>query len=464
MSSTELHPGTASFSVNPATGERFARHDPLSDADLERVLARTAQAAGRWKDSSHVERQSLLRRFGAALRTARDGLAEEATREMGKPIAQARAEVEKCAALCDWYADHLPRLLADEPLDAGERTAWLAYRPLGVIFAVMPWNFPHWQILRAAMPIIAGGNGFLVKPAINTIGSARMLERLWQETDGPPDVFAVAHVTNEQASTIIADRRIAGVTVTGSVAAGSAIAAQAGRAVKKTVLELGGADPFIVLADADLDEVVPAAVTARFQNSGQICIAAKRLILEAPIAAAFTRRFKDAVAALKIGDPMEEETFIGPMAREDLLRSLDDQVRRSIAAGARLLTGGKRLDGPGAFYAPTILADVRPGMAAFDEELFGPVASLVVAADRDDAVTLANRSEYGLNASIWTSDPEAGRRLAARIEAGGVFINAIPASDPRLPIGGIKRSGYGRELGAHGIRAFMNAQTVCDAG
>ena len=447
-------------STNPVTGTVFANHPFVTDTELSGLLGRAQAGFERWRDTPATDRATLLRRMALVLRGRRDEMARMATLEMGKPILQARAEIEKCAALCDWYGEHGPRLLEDESTSVDGDRATVSFLPLGTVYAVMPWNFPYWQAMRGAVPIMMGGNGFLLKPAGNVIGSALLLEQAWQQAGLGDGVFTVANLARSQSPSVITDDRIAAVTLTGGVAAGSLVASQAAAALKKSVLELGGSDPFIVLADADLDVAIGAAVTARYQNCGQVCIAAKRFIIEAPVADSFTERFVAAVQALRVGDPLEESTEIGPMARADLRDELHRQVEASVSAGARLLAGGHAIDGPGCFYAPTVLDRVLPGMQAFDTETFGPVAAITVADDGEHAVQLANQSEFGLSGSLWTGDRSRGRRLARRLNTGGVFINGYAISDPRVPIGGIKKSGYGRELSHFGLREFLNAQTV----
>lgn len=449
----------AAVSLNPATAEVIAEFPFQSEAALGDALAHAQSGFKAWSRSSVETRTALLSRVAAILRKRIGPLARTASLEMGKPIAQARAEVEKCAVLCDWYAANGAPILKDEPTLVGEQ-AYVSYLPLGPILAVMPWNFPYWQIMRGAVPILFGGNTYVLKHAPNVMGCAYAMLEAWQEAGLPAGAFEVINVPPELVSVAIKDRRIAAVAVTGSARAGSAIAAQAGAALKKTVLELGGSDPFIVLADADLDAAVAAAVVGRFQNSGQICIAAKRIILEAPIAEAFTSKFVDAVAALKVGDPLDEATYVGPMARFDLRDELDAQVQSTVKQGARVLLGGSKLKGEGNYYAPTVLGGVEPGMTAFVQETFGPVAALIVARDAEHAIAMANDSEFGLSGAIWSTDKTAAKLLARRIESGGVFINGFSASDPRVPIGGVKNSGYGRELGRFGVHEFMNAQTV----
>ena len=336
----------------------------------------------------------------------------------------------------------------------------MSYLPLGSILGIMPWNFPLWQAIRACVPIMLSGNGFILKPAPNTMRCAFMLRDAWDSVGLPSGLFSILNTDDDGVSAVLEDRRVAAVTLTGSLRAGTAVASQAGRLVKKSLLELGGADPFIVLADADIDKAVAAGIRARYGNNGQICLNAKRFIIEQPVVEAFTARFVAAAASLKVGDPLDEATTQGPIARSDLRDGVHDQVVRSVAAGARILLGGKIVDGPGYFYEPTVLAGVEPGMAAFDEEVFGPVAALVTARDVEHAIELANCSDYGLSGNLWSSDLPRARAIARRLETGGVFINGFTASDPRIPIGGVKKSGYGRELSHFGVREFTNAQAV----
>lgn len=447
-------------SQSPHSGETFAQY-PFENAEqLQGALARTAAGFKEWRAEPVDARARVLLQLAAVLRRNSEPMALMAANEMGKPIAQGRAEIEKCAALCEWYAENGPALLAPEPSMVPDDKAHIAYLPLGPVLAVMPWNFPIWQVLRGAVPIILAGNSYVLKHAPNVMGCAYLMRDAWREAGLPEGVFEVINVTPDGVSAAIADPRIAAVAVTGSVRAGSAIAAQAGAALKKCVLELGGSDPFIVLADADLEEAVKAATVGRFQNSGQICVAAKRIIVEASVMERFTERFVAAVQNLKVGDPLAPDTYIGPMARYDLRDELDGQVRATLDEGARLLLGGEKISGVGNYYAPTVLADVTPSMTAFREELFGPVASLIVARDAEHAVELANDSEFGLAGSVWTADVALARKIAGRLETGGVFINGYVASDPRVAIGGVKKSGFGRELSHFGLREFCNAQTV----
>lgn len=448
------------ISRNPTSGEIIATYPLQSAAELETALQQSASAFAQWRNTEMAQRVKVLRQLGEQLRQRQEQLATLATLEMGKPIAQARAEVLKCASLCDWYAEHGPAMLADQPTLVENQQAWQSFHPLGVILAVMPWNFPYWQVLRGAVSMLLAGNTYLLKHAPSVMGCALLMQELFAATDLPRGAFNVINVDNDGVSAAIKDPRVAAIAVTGSVRAGGAIAAQAGAVLKKTVLELGGADPFIVLADADLDAAVASAVTGRYQNSGQVCMAAKRFIIEESIAEAFEARFSAAVQALKVGDPLQEETYIGPMARYDLRDELDHQVQETLQQGARLVLGGHKIEGVGNYYAPTILADVTPAMTAFRQEIFGPVAAITVARDAQHALQLANDSEFGLSATVWSGNEALAQELAEQLETGAVFINGNGASDPRVAIGGVKKSGYGRELSSFGVHEFCNIQTV----
>lgn len=448
-------------SRNPATGELIATYPFQTQTDVEQLLDVNAAAFRLWRATPMRERVAAYRRLADTLRERSESFAALITAEMGKTLAAARGEVEKCAATIEWIADNGPAILADEPVNVGsDDEVHVSFLPIGTVLAVMPWNFPLWQVIRASGPIMLSGNGFMLKHAPNVMGSAYALQEAYEAAGFPKGLFTNLIADNDTVARTIEDPRIAAVTLTGSMRAGSAVAATAGKALKKSLLELGGSDAFIVLADANIDLAVKAAVEARFQNAGQVCLAAKRFILEAPIADEFTGKFVAAVEQLKVGDPLDSAINVGPMARADLRDELDGQVQRTIAAGATLLLGGKKIDGPGNFYAPTVLADVRPGMAAFDEETFGPVAAITIAANAEDAIVLANTSDYGLGGSLWTQDIPRAQRIARRLETGGVFINGFPATNARIPVGGVKKSGYGRELSHFGLREFTNAQAV----
>ncbi len=379
---------------------------------------------------------------------------------MGKPIAQSIAEIEKCAWCCEFYAESAERFLSDESVATNATRSFVAFRPLGVILAVMPWNFPFWQVFRAAAPALMAGNVMVLKHASNVSRCALQIEEMFEESGAPQGLFTTLLLHSDRVAELLADTRIAAATLTGSEGAGVSIASTAGRHLKKTVLELGGSDPFIVLADADLPAAVDAAIRSRFQNAGQSCIAAKRFIVEDGVYDDFVQQFAEAARAQKIGDPMDRATQLGPLAREDLRDALDRQVRASVERGARIVTGGKSVGRPGFFYEPTVLADVADDMPAFTEETFGPAAAVTRAKDAQTAVALANDTTFGLGGTIWSRDTERAIKLAAQIESGSVFINGVMASDPRLPFGGVKRSGYGRELSHHGIHEFVNIQTV----
>ena len=447
-------------SINPATEEVLKTYNEMSDAEVDRALAQAQAAYEAWRTTSFAERAAKLRNVSAYLRAHRDEIARLATLEMGKPIVQAEAEVEKSAWGCDYYAENAEKILADEHIRTTGTDSYVAYTPLGVILAVMPWNFPFWQVFRPIAPAVMAGNAMVLKHASNVPQCALAIERVMREAGFPEGLFRTLLVSGRRVERIIADPRIRLVTLTGSDDAGSQVAAAAGRVLKKTVLELGGSDPYIVLADADLDAAAKTAAIARNQNSGQSCIAAKRFLVVESVADEFQRRFVDAVAALKVGDPLDRTTNVGPLARDDLRDALDRQVRASLAQGAKAAIGGERLPGRGYYYAPTVLTGVTPSMVAFREETFGPVAAVIRVRDAEEAISCANDSPYGLGASLLTSDLEAGQRLARRVESGSVFINGMVASDPRLPFGGVKRSGYGRELSAFGIRELVNIQTI----
>ncbi|WP_303745370.1 succinate-semialdehyde dehydrogenase [Enterobacter hormaechei] len=449
---------THAYSVNPATGETLAAYPWATSGDVERAIAQADTGFRQWRRESVAHRAQKLRDLGAALRSRAEEMAQTISREMGKPIVQARAEVAKSASLCDWYAEYGPAMLRPESTQVDN--AVIEYRPLGPILAVMPWNFPLWQVLRGAVPILLAGNSYLLKHAPNVLGSAELIGKVFADAGFPEGIFGWVNATNDGVSQAINDRRIAAVTVTGSVRAGAAIGAQAGAALKKSVLELGGSDPFIVLNDADLDLAVNAAVAGRYQNTGQVCAAAKRFIVEVGVSDTFTQRFVDAVKALKMGAPDEEDNYIGPMARFDLRDELHQQVQATLAEGATLLLGGEKLAGTGNFYAPTVLGDVTPQMTAFRQELFGPVAAITVANDASHALQLANDSDFGLSATVFTANDALAETFSRELECGGVFINGYSASDARVAFGGVKKSGFGRELSHFGLHEFCNVQTV----
>ena len=447
-------------SVNPATGEVVDTFAPTSPAEVERALSGAHAAFLEWRGVPVAERAASMRSAARGLRARKDEFARTMTVEMGKPIVQGEAEVEKCAWTCDYYAEHAAAMLASDPRETDALRSYIRYDPLGVVLAIMPWNFPFWQVFRFAAPALMAGNGAILKHASNVSRCALQIEEVFRQAGFPRHLFRTVLLESAAVSPLIADRRISAVTLTGSDGVGSKVAEQAGRELKKTVLELGGSDPFIVLADADLAVTARGAADARLVNGGQSCIAAKRFIVVEAVADRFLDLFKKELAARRMGDPLLRETQVGPQAKHDLRDALHRQVVESKKRGARVLLGGEIPAGPGAFYPPTLLSAVDKGMPAFDEETFGPVAAVIRAKDGMDAVHLANESSFGLGASIWSRDLAAAERLAAQVEAGAVFVNGMVKSDARLPFGGVKRSGYGRELSEFGIREFVNIKSV----
>lgn len=445
---------------NPATGAVLAEHPVLTPDALETRLQRAAAASAPWRHRSIAERASHLQSLADALEHHLEALAALMTAEMGKTLGEARGEVRKCAWVCRFYAEEAEGFLAPQAAIAKAPDNAVVYEPLGPILSVMPWNFPLWQVLRFAAPALMAGNPVLVKHAANTAGTSARLEQLALDAGLPVGLLQDLPIEEERVAQVLADPRVKAVTVTGSERAGRAVAALAGRHLKPSVLELGGSDPFVVLADADLEAALDAGVASRCLNAGQSCIAAKRFIVEAPLYDAFVSGLVARMSALVVGDPTDPKTDLGPLARPDLVETLHRQVHDSVAAGAQLRLGGAALPGPGSFYPPTVLTEVPPGCPAADEELFGPVASVFRARDAGDAIEIANRTRYGLSASLWTHDRARGKRLARQIRSGGVFVNQMSYSDPRLPFGGIGLSGYGRELGREGILAFANAKTI----
>jgi acyl-CoA reductase-like NAD-dependent aldehyde dehydrogenase len=449
--------------INPADGQLLAIYQPMTPADVDQSVARAAAAASAWGATPLDSRLEALTRLAGHLRSESSRLANLITAEMGKPIAEAEAEIEKSATTADYYAANATAILADEHVEVGTAKAWISYEPIGLVLAVMPWNFPVWQVLRFAVPTLAAGNGILLKHSPNVTGSALELQHLFTAAGFPEHLLTTLVIDEPDVPAtierLIEDDRIAAVTLTGSNRAGAAVGAAAGRASKRSVLELGGSDAFVVLADADVEAAAQAAVRARFTNSGQSCVCAKRFIVEAPIADEFLDHYVRGVKALALGNPADRSVTLGPMARDDLRAALQRQVDESVAAGAVLAAGGRSVEGPGYFFEPTVLTGTAPGMPAFDEETFGPLAAVAIAADVEEAITLAGATQYGLGLSIWTGSSDRGVEVARRITSGAAFINAVVASDPRLPFGGTKHSGYGRELAAAGIREFTNTRT-----
>jgi len=446
--------------INPATGQLVTEIPAWDDRQLEQALSETAAITPQWAATPIAERSALMRQAGQVLRDNADRYARVITQEMGKLLRDARAEVEKCATVCDYYAEHGADQLKDEMLASDAGKSYVAYLPLGTVLAVMPWNFPFWQVFRFAAPALVAGNTGLLKHASNVPQCALAIEEVFHTAGFPAGVFRSLMIRAAQVAGVIADRRVHAVTLTGSEPAGRQVASTAGDNLKKSVLELGGSDAFIVLEDADLDLAVKNAVISRYLNTGQSCIAAKRFIVVDAIAEDFIARFKAGAEALRPGDPEDPATTLAPMARSDLRDELHRQVMDTLAAGAVAVTGCAPIDGPGAFYQASILDRVEPGMRAYHEELFGPVAIVIRARDEQDALRIANESDYGLGGSVWTRDSERGERLARQVQSGCTFVNGFVKSDARLPFGGIKRSGYGRELSRHGIHEFVNAKTI----
>ena len=447
-------------SSNPADEKLLGMYEFHTKERVNELLNKAVSTQSHWSRQSVELRCSLLPRVATVLRKNKAEYARIITQEMGKPIAEAEGEIEKCAWTCEFYAQAAPKFLADQPVDSNASESSVVFDPLGVLLAIMPWNYPFWQFIRFSAPALAAGNVALLRHASNVPQCALALEAAFREAGAPEGLVTTLMVEHKVVSELIDDPRIAALTLTGSTDVGKQIAAQAGRAMKKQVLELGGSDPFIVLADADIELAAKTAVKARFSNTGQSCISSKRFIVEASVADRFVELLCEGVTALKIGNPLDRDTTIGPMARGNLRDDLHAQVERSIAAGAKLLMGGHPVEGPGYFYAPTVLDHVTPQMAAGCEETFGPVAAIIRVADVDEALHVANNTEFGLGAALWTGDLNRARDLVRRIEAGAVFVNGLVASDARLPFGGIKQSGYGRELGEFGIREFTNVKTV----
>ena len=447
-------------SINPATGEVLETFPTSSPQDIERSVAAAHAAFLEWRDVGFATRAESMRKAAALLRGRKDEYARTMALEMGKPVTQGEAEVDKCAWTCEFYAEHAETMLAPQPRATDASKSYVRFDPLGPVLAIMPWNFPFWQVFRFAAPALMAGNAAILKHASNVPRCALQIEEVFRTVGVPRGLFATVLVGSKAVGPLIADPRVVAVTLTGSDHAGTQVATQAGRELKKTVLELGGSDPFIVLADADVATAARTAADARLGNSGQSCIAAKRFIVVESVADRFVAAFADELRARRMGDPLDRVTQVGPQARVDLRDALHRQVEESIRRGARRVLGGEIPPGPGAFYPPTLLTAVDRGMPAFDEETFGPVAAVIRAKDDADAVRQANDSVFGLGASLWTQDRAKAERLAARIEAGAIFVNGLVKSDPRLPFGGIKRSGYGRELSEYGIREFVNIKSV----
>lgn len=447
--------------INPATGEAGQTYPDMQADEVDAIIERCHSAWNRWRSTSFAERATKMRRVGALLREQAEKFARLMAEEMGKPLAQGRAEIEKCAWVCDYYADNAQAFLAPQPIATDASKSYVAFQPLGVVLAVMPWNFPFWQVFRFAAPALMAGNGGLLKHASNVPGCACAIEALFEQAGFPPEIFRSLLIPSKMVKAVIEHPRVVAVTLTGSTPAGQAVAAQAGAALKKSVLELGGSDPYLVLEDADLELAAATCANSRLINGGQSCIAAKRFIVVEAVRQRFESLFVGQMRGQKMGDPLEEGVQVGPQARTELRDELHEQVERSIKAGARLLLGGSIPNRAGAYYPPTVLTDVKKGMAVYEEETFGPVAAIIPVKNEAEAIAVANDSVFGLGAALFTEDVERGERIAREeLQAGSCFVNALVKSDPRLPFGGIKTSGYGRELAEFGIKEFVNIKTV----
>jgi succinate-semialdehyde dehydrogenase/glutarate-semialdehyde dehydrogenase len=450
-------------SVNPHSGQKIRSYSPVTDEQMNSLLQAADKAFRDWTKSSFADRANLMKAAGRILRERKNELAELMADEMGKVLRDGVAEVEKCAGCCDYYAENAQKFLANQYISTDADESYVAFDPLGVILAVMPWNFPFWQVFRFAAPSLMAGNVGVLKHASNVSGCALAIQDIFDKAGFPQHAFTTLLVESSRVEKIIRHPLVKAVTITGSTPAGKSVASIAGSEVKKSVLELGGSDPYLVLEDADLQLAVETCVKSRLINAGQSCIAAKRFIVVRPLREEFERRYVEKFKAVRYGNPRDEHSDIGPMARMDLRDQVHQQVQRTIQQGAKLLVGGEIPKGPGAYYPPTVLSGVRPGMAAFDEEVFGPVAAIIEANDESHAIELANQSPLGLGAAVFTSNKAEADRVARKIEAGSVFVNAFVRSDPRLPFGGVKQSGYGRELSWFGIQEFVNIKTVYHA-
>ena len=446
--------------INPATNILIKEYEEHSSAEVKTIIDRVNTEFKKWRETDFAHRSNLMHKAAEILRFDVEKYARLITIEMGKTIRESRAEVEKCAWVCDYYADNAQKFLRDEIIRTDASKSFLSFEPLGVILAVMPWNFPFWQVFRFAAPSLMAGNAAVLKHASNVPGCALAIENIFQKAGFPPDLFRTLMIGSDKVKEVIENDAVKAITLTGSEPAGSSVASIAGREIKKTVMELGGSDPFIVLEDADFPSCIATSATARMLNTGQSCIAAKRFIVVKPILKRFEEEQTTIMSSMTIGDPLDEKTQVGPMARLDLLEEIENQVNQSIAKGAKALCGAKRMDSIGAYYLPTVLTDVSKGMPAYDEETFGPVSSIIPVRDLEEAIEVANSSRFGLGASIWTQDLEKAEWAARKIESGSVFINGLVKSDPRLPFGGIKKSGYGRELSHYGIKEFVNIKTI----
>jgi len=449
--------------INPANGELIKEYREHTEEEVAQIITQVDKEFRGWKDKSFSQRSQLMHNAAEVQRRNLQKYAEIMCLEMGKTITEAKAEIEKCIWVCDFYADNAENFLADEMIKSDASRSFVAFEPIGIVLAVMPWNFPFWQVMRFAAPALMAGNAGILKHASNVPGCALALEEIFREAGFPENIFRTLLISAKKVKNVVKNPLVKAVTLTGSEPAGMQVAATAGRELKKTVLELGGSDPFIVLEDADLSTCVATAATARMINQGQSCIAAKRFIVVESLVKQFEEQQTRIMSSMKIGDPLDSETQVGPMARLDLLEELDTQVQQSIMQGARLLCGGRKADRAGAFYLPTVLTDVKKGMTVYEQETFGPVSAIIPVKDTDEAIAVANDSEFGLGGSVWSQDVRKAEAVARQIESGAVFVNGMTKSDPRLPFGGIRRSGYGRELSHYGIKEFVNINTICVA-
>ena len=448
-------------SINPANGEEIAAYKEMSTDEVDGILTSVNDAFNSWRKTSFSIRGELLKNAAAILQSNKEAFGRLMSLEMGKPYSQSLAEVVKCAKGCEYYADNTEEILADRIIETDASKSYVSHQPIGIVLAVMPWNFPFWQVFRFAAPALMAGNVGVLKHASNVQGCALAIEKIFVDSGFPENVFRTLVIGSKHVENVINNPHVKAVTLTGSTPAGRAVASQSGAALKKTVLELGGSDPYVILKDADLDQAVEACVIGRLLNTGQSCIAAKRFIVVADVLADFQERLIDEMRVKKWGDPFEEDVDLGPMVNETARDEIHNQVLRSVEKGAAILLGGKVPDNPGAYYPATVLGNVRPGMPAFDEELFGPVAAVIVAENEAEAIKLANQTPFGLGAAVFTSDIKKGEKIASeQLEAGSCFVNDFVRSDPRLPFGGIKASGYGRELSSNGILEFVNSKTV----
>ncbi len=446
--------------INPATGKLIKEYPEHGAGQVSTIIEDGHREFLSWRKTDFAHRSKLMHGAAEVLRAEKDDFARLMSNEMGKIISESRAEVEKCAWVCDFYADNAERFLADEVIESDASRSFVAFQPLGVILAVMPWNFPFWQVFRFAAPALMAGNAGVLKHASNVPGSAQAIEGIFHKAGFPENLFRTLMISSRLVDDVIKNDRVKAISLTGSEPAGMAVASAAGREIKKCLLELGGSDPYIVLEDADLPACVKTAATARMINAGQSCIAAKRFIVVESVVKQFEGQKSAIMKAMKVGDPLDESVQVGPLARQDLRDDLDRQVRKSIEMGARLLCGGKIIDGPGAFYEPTVLTDIKKGMPAYEEETFGPVSAIIPVKDMEEAIEVANDSMFGLGGSVWSRDLAKAEAVARRVETGAMFVNGLTKSDPRLPFGGIKKSGYGRELSHFGIKEFVNLKTI----